>query len=510
MLRSIRFLVQCAAVVATSGSLAMNNAFAQSKNDEAVRPAAFAGSWYPGDRAALTQEISGLLEKAAATNVPGRPVALIAPHAGYRFSAPTAAHAYRCLRGQTYKRVIGIAFSHRLASSYQGVNVPPEWTAYQTPLGQAPLDLEACDDLRKRPGFRSDVGIDRSEHSLELQLPFLQSVLKDFKLVPLYVGRMSEGDYARAAEAILRWVDDQTLIVVSSDFTHFGSNYDYVPFKDSEQTKLRALADKAAAPITACDFDGFENHLAKTGDTICGRGPILLLLRILSMQGGADGVRAAIDMSGNLLGNWENSVTYQAFVFARRPGKSSADERRQLLQIARQTIEAHLSGKEPPTIDAAKLPKPLKEKGACFVTMQNHGQLRGCIGNMVAEGPLCESVVRNAVLACKDYRFTSEPVTLKELKDIDLEISYLTPMQRVKDTSEIVIGRHGLLISLRGYRGVLLPQVAYERGWTRQEFLEQTCRKAGLSLDAWRDKDAEIYSFEAEVFGENDHGSPSA
>ena len=121
---------------------------------------------------------------------------------------------------------------------------------------------------------------------------------------------------------------------------------------------------------------------------------------------------------------------------------------------------------------------------------------------MVANGPLCEAVVRNAISACQDRRFVNNPVTADELDELHIEISYLTPMKRVNGASEIIVGQHGLLISLGRYRGVLLPQVAYERGWTRNEFLAQTCRKAGLPLDAWRRPEAEIYSFEAEVFGE--------
>jgi AmmeMemoRadiSam system protein B/AmmeMemoRadiSam system protein A len=475
--------------------------FAQDRSGT-VRPPACAGTWYPGDRAELSKEVDSLLEKAPPPKITGKPIAVIAPHAGYRFSAPVAAAGYSCLRGQTYKRVIVMAFSHSEAYSYTGVDVPRELTAYATPLGEVPIDREVCDDLLKKRGFVSQPGIGRSEHSLELQLPFLQQTAKEFKLVPMLVGRMGDRDYAQAAEAIIRWVDGDTLIVASSDCTHFGPNFSYQPFKDDVPRRLRELADGAAKPIQNCDFDGFAEHLTKTGDTICGRGPISLLLRILSMQAGAEGVRTAVDTSGNMTGDWSNSVTYQSFVFTRRPGKLSEPDREELLRIARATVKEQLSGKKPPEIDADKLPAAIKADGACFVTLENHGELRGCLGNMMADGPLYKAVMHNAVLACKDSRFVDNPVTLKEFDQLHIEISYLTPMQRVKDTSEIIIGRHGLLISQGFGRGVLLPQVAYERGWTRDEFLAQTCRKAGLPPDAWKSRDAEISSFEAEVFGE--------
>ncbi len=475
-----------------------------------VRPAYCAGTWYPGDAADLSKEIDELLARASPPEVPEKPLAVISPHAGYRFSAPVAAAGYRLLRDHTYKRVIVLAFSHRGASSYSGVDVPSDQTAYRTPLGDVPIDREVCDQLLKDPVFASHAGIDRGEHSLELQLPFLQKVLTDFRLVPLLVGRMSTAEYAAAAKALLPLVDEDTLLVASSDFTHFGPNFGYQPFREEVPEKLRELADRATAPIMKCDFDGFLAHLAKTNDTICGRGPIALLLRVLSMRAGASGVRAAFDTSGRLTGDWHNSVTYQSFVFTRPAGTLQKDQRSELLKLARETVVAELKGNKKPKIDPGQLPPSLRADGACFVTLKNHGRLRGCIGNMVANGPLFQSVMRNAVSACHDRRFTNNPVTAAELDELDVEISYLTPMNRVKDTDEIVVGRHGLLVGLGHRRGVLLPQVAYERGWTREEFLGQTCRKAGLPLDAWKRPEIEIYSFTAEVFGEPEPAGAAA
>jgi AmmeMemoRadiSam system protein A len=144
----------------------------------------------------------------------------------------------------------------------------------------------------------------------------------------------------------------------------------------------------------------------------------------------------------------------------------------------------------------------LKKDGACFVTLENHGRLRGCIGHMMATEPLYRNVKHNAVAATKDHRFVNDPITADELGDLHVEISYLTPMKKVQDVNGIIVGRHGLLIQLGRQRGVLLPQVAGRYGWTRDEFLAFVCRKAGLPPDAWKQPGAEIYSFEAEVFGE--------
>ncbi|MGB9625981.1 MAG: AmmeMemoRadiSam system protein B [Phycisphaerae bacterium] len=476
---------------------------AAAEEAKAVRPAYCEGSWYPAGATELAALVDDLLGKAPAPTIEGPPVAIVAPHAGYRFSAPVAAAAYRALRGRSYQRVIVIAFSHRYAGAYRGVDAPKDLTAYRTPLGEIPIDRAVCDALLARSPFSAHPGVDRGEHSLELQLPFLQRTLKDFRLVPLYVGQMAPGDYVAAAEALLPWLDDRTLLVASSDFTHFGPDYDYQPFREDVPKRLRELADDAAAAIRRCDVDGFLDHLDRTGDTICGRGPITLMMRALSMKGGADAVRAAIDMSGGMTGDWTNSVTYQSFVFTRRAGTLGPREREVLLRLARQTVTAVLEGKPAPNPGADDLPEAVRKDGACFVTLQNHGELRGCIGNMIAQGPLYQGVIDNAInAATKDYRFADNPVTSRELPQIHIEISYLTPMKRVANPREIVVGRHGLYIVLGMRRGVLLPQVAYERGWSRDEFLAQVCRKAGLPPDAWKQPSAEIYSFEAEVFGE--------
>jgi len=472
------------------------------ESKQTTRPATCAGTWYPGDADTLAALVDKLMDEAKPSSVSGKPLAIIAPHAGYRYSAPVAAAAYRSLRGQSYKRVIVMAFSHRRASTYRGVHVADDLDVYDMPGGAVPLDRETIASLKKNPAFVSITGIDRDEHSLELQLPFLQRTLKDFRLIPLYVGQMSAADFALAAQAIMPCLDSETLLVVSSDFTHFGPNYGYEPFKDDVPKRLAELADRAAGPLLACDFDGFAEHVKKTDDTVCGYGPIMLLLRVLSMKGGAQATRAAFDTSGRMTGDYTNSVTYQSFVFTPRPPLFEEALRQQLLRLARETVTAYLDGRELPKADLATMPAPLREKGACFVTLQNRGELRGCIGNTEAIDPLCSAVIRNAESACQDRRFTLNPVTADEVPKLHIEISRLTPMQRIRDTKEVIIGRHGLLISLHGRRGLLLPQVAYERGWTREQFLGEVCRKAGLPMDSWKQPDAELYSFEAEVFGE--------
>ncbi len=489
--------------VFVSGILALAGVAAvQAEETLTVREAYSAGDWYPSSPAQLNGLIDRFLAEATPPKIDGRVAAIIAPHAGYRFSGPVAAAAYRCLEGQKYERIMVLAFSHRYATAYHGVDVAGTYSAFKTPLGEVPVDREVIDKLLKAKLFQSRPGIDHREHSLELQLPYLQKVVKDFRLVPLYVGQLSDEECTAVAQTLLPFVDNKTLLVASSDFTHFGPNFNYTPFDRDIPEKLDALLKKAAAPLLACDYDGFVQHLADTHDTICGHEPIRLLLRILSMKGGATGIQAAADTSGRQTSDWSHSVSYLSVVYIPRPGKLSEAERTKLLQLARMTAEAYLSGQKPPEVSPDQFSANLRAPGACFVTMQNKGELRGCIGNMTADGPLYAAVIRNAINACQDSRFQNNPVTVSELKQIHFEISYLTPLKRVEKTDEIVIGRDGLLIELGLYRGVLLPQVAYERGWTREMFLQMVCGKAGLPSNAWKRPEAALYSFEAEVFGE--------
>jgi AmmeMemoRadiSam system protein A len=178
----------------------------------------------------------------------------------------------------------------------------------------------------------------------------------------------------------------------------------------------------------------------------------------------------------------------------------TAKDKHQLLKIAREAIEARLKGEEPPPLAPAS--DVLKEKRGAFVTLKKRGQLRGCIGYIRAFKPLAETVQEMAVAAAfRDPRFP--PLSAEEFKDLQFEISVLSPLKKIKDIREIEVGKHGLYL-VNGYRsGLLLPQVATEYGWDKETFLEETCYKAGLPPDAWQDQQTEIYIFSADYFGED-------
>lgn len=179
----------------------------------------------------------------------------------------------------------------------------------------------------------------------------------------------------------------------------------------------------------------------------------------------------------------------------------NSQEKKVLLAIARQAIiqgvESDQEYVEP------REEKKLNQRNGCFVTIKQYGQLRGCIGNFQSEVPLFREVAQMALASStQDPRFY--PMKHSDLDNFSLEISVLSPLQKIEDISEIEVGKHGIYIEKSYHRGVLLPQVAVEHQWDRNTFLQQTCLKAGLPIDAWKDEDSEIYVFSAQVFGEDD------
>ena len=184
--------------------------------------------------------------------------------------------------------------------------------------------------------------------------------------------------------------------------------------------------------------------------------------------------------------------------------KLSKSDRKFLLLVARETIRKELSG-EPFTMPSPPSSPALHEHRGAFVTLHEHGQLRGCIGNFVGNRPLYETISEMALSAAfHDPRFP--PLTIKELPEIDLEISALTPLEPVQDVESIEVGVHGIYLMNGPYRGVLLPQVATEYGWDRYTFLDHTCLKAGMNPGCWKEPGTQILAFSADVFGEKSEG----
>jgi MEMO1 family protein len=459
-----------------------------------IRKSILAGSWYPGAPEALRSQIQGFIKA-----VPDRPeitgelIALIVPHAGYVYSGPVAAHAYKLLFAQPFTRVVIIAPSHR--HPFKGASIDLK-TAYETPLGVIPVDRLLAQSLFEKSSIFKYIpqGHDQ-EHSLEIQLPFLQETLGKFSMVPIIQGSQDPStceEMARTLAEVLK--GKKVLLVASSDLSHFH------PY---EQAK--ALDKKVWKRVEAFDERGLMQDMTQDQVEACGGGPIVTVMKTARLLSADRALVLNYANSGDVTGDRSGVVGYMSAAFFKsspEKGKNkenvfSREEKDFLHRLARGAIEHHLLGGPMPTRDGE--PRRLSEKRGAFVTLKTHGQLRGCIGHIQALKPLSQTIIDMAQAAAfQDPRFP--PLSQQELKNLSIEISALTPLRQIQDIKEIQVGKHGLFIE-RGFNsGLLLPQVAAEYGWNTQTFLEQTCQKAGLPKDAWKDSKTKIQIFSAEIF----------
>jgi len=496
-------------VVALMALFLSSSAFsAESSKD--TRPSACAGTWYPGDAKALAKLVDSYLAAAPKAELPGEAAVLIVPHAGYRYSGPTAAAGFKALEGRKFSRVVLLGPSHQMGGSYTGGAIPTV-KFFETPLGKVPLDRPCCEKLLA--GSKCFVADDRPharEHCLEMELPLLQTVLKDTPIVPVVIGAADRQTIAAMAKAVSQARDDKTLLVVSTDFTHYGPNYGYVPFKDNVPERLRQLDGAAIDRILAVDGLGFLDIVARTQATICGRWAVAVALEVFAEHDDVEGVLLSYTTSGALTGDYTNSVSYAAVVLCRGAASPLTQPEQQcLLRLARDQVRQHLATGQPLTEVEKQYPLTarLKKPGAAFVTLTRGGQLRGCIGHVVPVKPLYQSVLENAVSACQDPRFRTDPVTAAEEPRLHVELSVLSRYRQIAGVEEIKVGRDGLIIRREWNQGLLLPQVPVQQKWDRQRYLLGLCQKAGLPADAWKDPRTRIYRFTAQVFGEAQPGT---
>lgn len=471
---------------------------------EEIHRAAVAGQFYPADKEKLQKMVNYYLENSKiASQIHGKILGLIAPHAGYPYSGYTAANAYRQVKGKRYDAVIILAPSHR--DAFPGATV---WDkgAYETPLGLVPIHEALAQALiqQNKLIYFSKLG-HTSEHSLEVQLPFLQSTINDLKIVPIVVQDYSLSNCKMIADAIAKVVKDKNVLLVASTDLYHGDDYDACV-----ETNIRTLSKIEAFEPEAL-YEGFRNGRYQA----CGAGPVVIV-QMVAKKLGANKTKVIYRTNSNDVMQQRAGyvVGYGAAVIYKeelnmKEKKSSPkvgvdmgltdEQKKELLQIARSTIEHRVKGEPVPKFQVKS--KLLKEERGAFVTLNKQGSLRGCIGHIYGVYPLYETISQMAeAAALRDPRFP--PVQSNELDDLHIEISVLTPIRTITDINEIEVGRHGIIIERPGASGLLLPQVATDYGWDRITFLEHTCRKAGLPANSWKQEGTVIKIFSADVFGE--------
>ncbi|MCX7816697.1 MAG: AmmeMemoRadiSam system protein B [Syntrophales bacterium] len=486
---------------------------ADKKSSKVIRPSAVDGRFYPGNKVTLKKTVEILLESAVKSPVKD-PIAIVAPHAGYIYSGQIAADAFKQVAGKDYDTVIILGTNHTSAT-LKGIALYPG-DGFETPLGTVWIDQELVHTLLENsPDCVMDSSAHAKEHSIEVQLPFIQVLFPNAKIVPLVIGRPSVELCSRFGTFLGELLKGKkVLIVASSDLSHYPT-YDVARKVDSDVlnaiiTLDPAVLDKTIREIQSRSIPGLQT-------TACGAAPIMVAQAAARTLGARGGYVVSYANSGDSpVGERHRVVGYGAVVFTREEKKETwkdkkeipsngelpltMEDKKALLSLARNTVTQFLNFQITPLVRGFS--RAANQRRGVFVTFKKHGELRGCIGHMEPDAPLAWQVGAMSMQAAfNDPRFP--PISANELKDTEIEISVLTPVKPVSGPQDIVVGRDGVLIRKKGRSAVFLPQVAVEQGWSREEMLNHLAMKAGLSPHDWREG-CQIFTFQAIVFSESE------
>ena len=466
------------------------------------RKAYAAGKFYDNDLPSLLSELYGLF--AASQNLnKGNVLALVSPHAGYTFSGEIAAQGFKQIDPERkYKNIFILASSHTMAiagaSVYSGGN-------YETPLGEVIVNTALADSLvRSGPYFSFLPEAHAREHSIENQLPFLQYHLEnDFQIVPILIGTDDEKALNAIAAALKPYLNEDNLFIISTDFSHYPAYRDAQ--KADSLTTEGILSNKVSVFEQAIQKNA-KRHYPGLLTSACGRTALLTLLKMTEDNPDLAYFPIKYANSGDTkLGDKSRVVGYFSIILTQKSKRESHSflsekDKQDLLNIARFTIEEYLNKGSIPQLEPEQFSDKLKQHSGVFVTLNKKHQLRGCIGRFFSDEPLYKAVQEMAIAAAtQDYRF--QTVKPDELRMIKIEISVLTPLQKINSIDEIELGRDGIYIKKGKQSGTFLPQVATETGWTKEEFLGHCANdKAGIGWNGWNE--AEIFTYRAIVFSE--------
>lgn len=477
------------------------------QNNLPVRKAAVAGQFYSDDAEALEKYFEKEFNQITIAPNDKKVRAIIVPHAGYVYSGRTAAWGFATLREKNnYKNVFILGSSH--IAAFDGATVF-HGSAFETPLGLAEINAEITGILQQNNIFKFPQQYQIEDHVLEVEIPFLQYILEPgFRIIPITIGTKSSYALNKIAEALIPYFTEENLFVISTDLSHYPSYSDAVKADSTVvQSILSGNPETFDSVVRSSENSGIENYVT----AICGYSAVYVLMSIAGSSPGFAYEKLKYSNSGDISGDFDRVVGYAA-VAVRASDKKGIDETNEtfaisendkniMFEIARGSIGSRLSGVSYSLPDS--LSKILNEKCGVFVTLHLNEALRGCIGTFRQDRELCKNIQEMATAAAfSDPRF--EPLSIVEFKNIDLEISVLTPMIKIDSVEQIVLGKHGIYIKRGNMAGTFLPQVATETGWTLEEFLGHCCRdKAGIGWDGWKDEDTEIYIYEAIILKEN-------
>ena len=481
---------------------------------DGVRPPAVAGQFYPDGPEALRAAVQAFLRDAV-PRAGKKPIALVVPHAGYVFSGQIAADGFKQAEGGSYEVVVILGTNHtapdfRKISVYNG-------RGFRTPLGVAEIDREIAAALLKADAdCVADERVHAKEHSIEVELPFVQVLFPGTRIVPVIVGSPDAALCARFGEALAKVLKNRrALIVASSDLSHYPAAS---AAEGLDREVLAAVASLDGERVRSTIEAHMRRPVANLVTAACGEAPILAAIEAAKRLGAKGGRVVSYANSGQTaLGEQSRVVGYGAVVMTAEKGPAgvqkkgreppysdsfSEPERRALLAFARESMSRAVLTQTAPL--ARGFGENLEQKRGVFVTLKERGELRGCIGQTEPVTPLAQAVGAMAIRAAfSDPRF--RPVGPQELGEIEIEISVLTRLKPVPRAADIVVGRDGVLLTKGEGSALFLPQVAVEEHWGLAAMLDNLCRKAGLEDACWREG-ARFSTFQAIIFGEHAHG----
>ncbi len=465
---------------------------------DGIKSANVSGMFYPADARQLEKMVNAFIEQASVPDdiVPRKDDVLVAivPHAGYVFSGPVAGYTYSLLSGGlNVDTVVLIGPTHYFP--FYGAKLL-DVDGYRVPNGVADVDKDAVDFLNEVSDIvEIDNVIFEREHCLEVQLPFLLNVMPDTKFVFMLVGQLDLKDIESVADVLAKLSEKKRiLLIISTDMSHYHNLKDCIRIDWRTIDVVKKLDEKLL-------FSGLGSGECE----LCGGLPVAIGIAYAKKKADVEFRLLHYGTSADASGDTTRVVGYMAGVILKKSANKeesmfNKEQRKKLLSLARRSILHYLeTGKR---LDDLEVDDPaLYRPYGAFVTLKKDGMLRGCIGHIIGDMPLCEVIAEMAIQAAVgDPRFPA--VRKEEMNDIEIEISVLSPLKEVNSVNEIKVGKHGLLIRKGFNSGLLLPQVPIEYGWDKETFLKHLCQKAGLPQDAWKDPSAKIYSFTAEVFSE--------
>ncbi|OGX29415.1 MAG: hypothetical protein A2705_03765 [Omnitrophica WOR_2 bacterium RIFCSPHIGHO2_01_FULL_52_10] len=467
--------------------------------DTKIKRPNVSGQFYTAEPQELSAQLGEFFQRADVVPADRHIDIVIAPHAGYIYSGAVAAYGFKAASRNKYKTIVILAPSHYFG--FDGISVG-EQDGFQTPLGIVNVDQDFAKRLMAEDEkfYFAPEAFER-EHSLEVEIPFLQKTFTGFKIVPVIMGQPGFTLLEKFAASLKEVVGNRNdvLIVVSTDLSHYHP--------DIQARALDASAIKAIISLDAKTV--WEGCRLRSAMEMCGFVPTTAALLYARQRGLQHAQMLRYANSGDVTGERDSVVGYTSMIIygdsQHDDGKDSLSpaQKKRLLEIARQTMEEYVrTGK---ILEFRETDPRLSREEGVFVTIHRQGRLRGCIGNILGRGPLYHTVRDMAIAAAaNDPRF--EPVQAGELKELAVEVSVLSKPRVIQNSDEIVLGKHGVIVSQGPrHQGVFLPQVATETGWSKEEFLNQLCaQKAGLARDAWKDPKTKIEIFTAQVFGEKD------